>query len=93
MSDKTDKPVEGRTAYIEKNMPDGMLKKFGLGVSRLADKFGFTQEKEYKGKSMEELEKKPGVEPVKKAKGGKISSASSRADGCAQRGKTRGRMV
>ena len=29
-------------------------------------------------------------EPVKKAKGGKISSASSRADGIAQRGKTRG---
>ena len=26
-------------------------------------------------------------------KGGKISSASSRADGAAQRGKTRGRMV
>ncbi len=26
-------------------------------------------------------------------KGGKVKSASSRADGCAQRGKTRGRMV
>ena len=26
-------------------------------------------------------------------KGGKVSSASSRADGCAQRGKTRGRVV
>ena len=26
-------------------------------------------------------------------KGGKVSSASARADGCAQRGKTRGRMV
>ena len=31
--------------------------------------------------------------PVKKAKGGKVSSASKRADGCAIRGKTRGRMV
>lgn len=31
--------------------------------------------------------------PVKKAKGGKVSSASKRADGIAQRGKTRGRMV
>lgn len=29
--------------------------------------------------------------PMKK--GGKVSSASSRADGCAQRGKTKGRMV
>ena len=26
-------------------------------------------------------------------KGGKVKSASARADGCAQRGKTRGRMV
>ena len=32
--------------------------------------------------------------PVKKAKGGSIkSSASKRADGCAQRGKTRGKIV
>lgn len=30
---------------------------------------------------------------VKKAKGGSIGSASSRADGCAQRGKTKGRML
>ncbi len=30
---------------------------------------------------------------IKKAKGGSVSSASSRADGCAQRGKTRGKMV
>ena len=28
-----------------------------------------------------------------KAKGGKVGLASKRADGCAQRGKTRGRMV
>lgn len=31
--------------------------------------------------------------PVKKAKGGMVSSASKRADGCATKGKTRGRMV
>jgi protein subunit release factor B len=37
---------------------------------------------------------KPTKEPVKKAKGGTIkSSASKRADGCAIKGKTRGRMV
>lgn len=30
---------------------------------------------------------------VKKAKGGMIGSASKRADGCAQRGKTRGKMI
>ena len=38
--------------------------------------------------------KKEQEKPVKKmAKGGSVSSASSRADGCAQRGKTKGRMV
>ena len=31
--------------------------------------------------------------PVKKAKGGAISSASKRADGCCVKGKTKGRMV
>jgi hypothetical protein len=30
-----------------------------------------------------------GIQPEKKAKGGKVSSASKRADGCAIRGKTR----
>jgi hypothetical protein len=46
---------------------------------------GFTQEKEYSDKSKEEL--------VKKRAGGKVKSASARADGCATKGKTRGRMV
>jgi hypothetical protein len=40
------------------------------------------------------VEKIKPSEPVKKAKGGMIkSSASKRADGCAIKGKTRGRMV
>jgi len=33
------------------------------------------------------------VEEMGLKKGGKVSSASKRADGCAQRGKTRGKMV
>jgi hypothetical protein len=32
------------------------------------------------------------TKPIKKAKGGSVS-ASKRADGCAQRGRTKGRMV
>lgn len=36
---------------------------------------------------------KKGGKVKKYAKGGSVSSASKRADGCAQRGKTRGRMV
>jgi hypothetical protein len=35
------------------------------------------------------VEKIKPSEPVKKAKGGSVSSASKRADGCAIRGKTR----
>jgi len=31
--------------------------------------------------------------PIKQAQGGKVSSASSRADGCAIKGKTKGRFV
>ena len=42
-------------------------------------------------------EQKPTLEGLKKAvgmkSGGKVSSASKRADGCAVRGKTRGKMV
>ena len=42
------------------------------------------------GKAAQETLKNP---PVKKAKGGAVKSASARADGCAIRGKTKGRMV
>ena len=38
-------------------------------------------------------DKDGGSAPVKKAKGGSVSSASSRADGIAIKGKTRGKMV
>jgi len=37
--------------------------------------------------------KKMPPSPREMAKGGKVSSASSRADGCAVKGKTRGKMV
>ena len=50
-------------------------------------------EDESKGK-FRELRKTLGVKsPVKKAKGGKVGSASKRADGCATKGKTKGRFV
>jgi len=75
-----------RTKMIEEAPAEGMFSKAvrsGMaGISSLADRVGFTQEKEYAGKSKEEL-------ATKKAKGGYVRSA----DGCAQRGKTRGRMI
>jgi hypothetical protein len=86
-----DKRVEGRTTYIEENMPDGMLKKAAVGISRLGDAVGFTQEDKYKGKTREEVAKKSA--PEKKRAGGSVGSASKRADGIAIKGKTRGRMV
>ena len=46
-------------------------------ASEFADRMGFTQEKQYE------------KSPEKKAKGGYVKSA----DGCAVRGKTRGKMV
>ena len=44
----------------------------------------------YSGKEEEEKRKK---QAAGMKKGGKVSSASSRADGCATKGKTRGKMV
>ena len=41
----------------------------------------------------EKKEEKPKEEPEKKRSGGVVGSASKRADGCAQRGKTRGKIV
>jgi hypothetical protein len=55
-----------------------VLKAGALKASELGDKVGFTQEDEYKDKK-----------PVKKAKGGYVKAA----DGCAKKGKTRGKMI
>ena len=86
-----DKRVEGRTTFIEENMKDGVLKDIAMKVSKMGDAVGFTQEDKYKGKTREEIAKKP--VPDKKRAGGMVGSASKRADGCAQRGKTKGRIV
>ena len=44
-------------------------------------------------KKEDKKEEKPKEESEKKRSGGVVGSASKRADGCAQRGKTRGKMV
>lgn len=81
-----------RTKMI-KSMPENLIQKGASWISEKLDKIGFTEKEKYEGKTPEELAKKSSPEPVKKAKGGAIKSASARADGCAQRGKTRGRMI
>jgi len=81
------------------------LKDLSDKVSDFADKHGLANPAEVinqalggetreESKKRREEAKKPAPEPVKKAKGGMVkSSASKRADGCAQRGKTRGKIV
>jgi hypothetical protein len=81
-----DAPVSEDMGPIKRIVKSGATK-----ASELLDRLGIRQEKEYEGKTKEELQ-------VKKAKGGKIGykaggSVSKRADGCATRGKTRGRVV
>ena len=53
----------------------------------------FAKEEDKKEDKKEEKKEEPKSEPEKKRSGGVVGSASKRADGCAQRGKTRGRMV
>lgn len=40
-----------------------------------------------------DLERVPGKRPLRFEKGGKVSSASKRADGCVTKGKTKGKML
>ena len=54
---------------------------------------GESREDSKKRREAAKQPQQPKPEPVKKAKGGSVSSASKRADGCAVKGKTRGRMV
>lgn len=74
-----------RTELLQK-MPKNFMQEMATNISKKLDDLGMTQEKQYQNKTKEEL-------TVKRAKGGMVSSASKRADGCATKGKTRGRMV
>ena len=83
---ETEKKVEesARTKVI-KSMPGNVLQKGAAFISEKLDKLGITEKEKYEGKTPDDL--------TKKRAGGKIKSASARADGCAIRGKTRGKMV
>lgn len=89
MADEQKVPKEefksSRTETLQK-MPKNFMQEMATNISKKLDDMGITQEKQYQNKTKEEL-------TVKRAKGGMVSSASKRADGCATKGKTRGRMV
>ena len=61
----------------------------GFGAGTL---FGAKPEEELTPEQLERRQRS-GAIPQQMKKGGKVSSASKRADGCAVRGKTKGRMV
>jgi hypothetical protein len=77
-----EKKVEksARTQIIE-SMPENVMQRGAAKVSNFLDKFGITESKKYEGKTADDL--------TKKRAGGYVKAA----DGCAQRGKTKGRMV
>jgi hypothetical protein len=84
----SDKDSERTRRLKESDITDdflGIKKGVRYGATKVSeglDRLGFTGEKKDK------------KEPVKKAKGGMVkSSASKRADGCATKGKTKGKMV
>jgi hypothetical protein len=83
---ETEKKVEksSRTQILE-SMPPNIIQKGATKVSEMLDKLGITEKEKYEGKTPDDL--------TKKRAGGKIKSASARADGCAIRGKTRGKIV
>lgn len=76
------------TAALAKN-PD-LMRGFGLLGNVAANKLEDREEKKKKD-AMAAQTGAPAQPGMKK--GGSVSSASKRADGCAMRGKTRGKMV
>jgi len=83
---ETEKKVEesARTKVI-KSMPKNILQQGAAYVSEKLDKIGITEKEKYEGKTADDL--------TKKRAGGKVSSASKRADGVCKKGKTKGRFV
>ena len=68
-----------------------ILSVFDIGLRALTSPKKDKEPKEEPPKEEKKEEVKP--EPEKKRSGGVVKSASRRADGIAQRGKTKGRMV
>lgn len=77
-------------AMLAGNNPD-MLRGLGLVGNIAANKLEDREER--KRRDAEMAAGAPAVPQPGMKKGGKVSSASKRADGCAVKGKTRGRMV
>lgn len=68
-----------------------LLNLLSIGARNLAE--SSTKKPKEEPPKEEKKEEAPKAEPEKKRSGGVVGSASKRADGAAQRGKTRGRIV
>jgi hypothetical protein len=84
-----DRPGKKMAEYaVKKSLAESMTgeARDGLARTRIAEKAAQA------GREAED-EVKREMRGVKMAKGGKVGSASKRADGCAVKGKTRGRII
>lgn len=84
--EETGKEKEKREAYMKANKERGIRAE----KKREYEMFGTTEQNIPQVNPMGDVVA-PAAAGMKK--GGKVSSASKRADGCAMRGKTKGRMV
>ena len=80
-------------ARLGYNLTTGDEKGQAAATKDYMDAAKAAEAEEKRGKREPQLGKKSGGSIKGYAKGGSVSSASARADGCAQRGKTKGRMV
>jgi hypothetical protein len=79
-------------AMIADKNPD-MLRGLGLVGNIAANKLEDREERKRREAQAGMVPGQGGQAPMPMKKGGKVSSASKRADGCAIKGKTRGKMV
>jgi len=101
-----DEPLVKNYSFTQGVGKDGLPKYF-INGSEIQDKASFERLKAKTGQIMDDVMKDSTAEfdaaypmpemmkrpIVKKAKGGSVTSASKRADGCAVKGKTKGRMI
>lgn len=94
---ESNKPFKGGSTYIGKGASTAGAGRGGQGgpTAKQADQNkGMMSATEKAVREQQDFEMYAKERPDQKyAKGGKVSSASSRADGCATKGKTRGRVL
>lgn len=85
------KEIDERTG-VGKKLVDAVAGK-AIDEAAAGERVELSKEAKKRKKDYEEAEADLAAASLGYAQGGKISSASTRADGCAQRGKTKGRMI